>query len=72
MARAGTIHADIVCFLRERPDGAAIEEITLAVNEMRRFEVPPHSIRSALYQHLGQAGDGLFRRVSRGRYALRR
>lgn len=72
MARAGTIRADIVTFLRNRSDGATIDEITLAVNEMRRFEVPPHSIRSALYQHLDRSGDGLFRRVSRGRYALRR
>jgi hypothetical protein len=71
MARAGSIPADIVAFLRNRPDGATIEEIAAALNEVRRFEVRRPSVRSAIYQHLDRAGEGCFRRVSRGRYGLR-
>jgi hypothetical protein len=70
MARPGSIPADIVTFLRHRSDGATIEEIAAALNEVRRFEVRQPSVRSALYQHLGDKGEGLFRRVSRGHYAL--
>jgi hypothetical protein len=72
MARAGSIPADIAAFLRNKSNGATIEEITAALNDVRRFEVRRPSVRSAIYQHLDHAGEGCFRRVSRGRYGLRK
>ncbi len=71
MSRVGSIPADIADFLRNRPDGATIGEITAALNEVRRFEVRRESVRSAIYQHLDGAGEGVFRRLDRGRYALK-
>ena len=72
MPRPGTIAADIVDFLRRRRRGASTEEITEALRGVRRSPVLPHSVRSAIYQHLGNNGDRLFKRVGRGRYALRK
>ncbi len=70
MTRTGSIPADICDFLRDRPDGASIGEIAAALSEVRRSEVLRPSVRSAIYQHREQTGEGLFRQVSRGRYAL--
>jgi len=70
MARTGSIPADVAAFLRQQSTGATLAEIVAALNEVRRFEVRSASVRSAIYQHLGDEGEGLFRRVGRGRYAL--
>jgi hypothetical protein len=70
--RRGSIASDIVDYLRRKPQGATTDEIREALAGMRRFEVLPHSVRSALYQHLDDAGEQLFVRVGRGRYRLRK
>lgn len=72
MPRQGTIAADIRDFLRKNKQGASTEEIRTALDGMRRSEVLPHSVRSALYQHLDTKGDQLFVRLGRGRYGLRK
>jgi hypothetical protein len=71
MPRPGTIAADIENYLTGKPDGARIREIVQALAGVRRSPVLRHSVRSAIYQHLdGEAG--LFVRLARGRYGLRR
>ena len=72
MPRRGTIAADIADFLARRKNGATTNEIRQALDGVRRSEVLPHSVRSALYQHLGDKGERLFVRLDRGRYGLRR
>ena len=72
MPRTGTIAADIADFLRRKRGGATTREIHVALSGVRRSEVLPHSVRSALYQHLDDRGDQLFVRLGRGRYGLRR
>ena len=72
MPRQGTIAADIRDFLGKKKHGASTEEIRTALDGVRRSVVLPHSVRSALYQHLDDKGDQLFTRVSRGRYTLRK
>lgn len=71
MPRKGTIAADIVDFLRHKKNGATTLEIREALGEVRRSEVLPHSVRSALYQHLDGNGEGLFVKLGRGHYGLR-
>lgn len=71
MPRRESLPSDIAGALQNRPDGATIEELVACLNDLRRFPVLQHSVRSAIYQHLGDRGAGLFIRVSRGRYALR-
>jgi hypothetical protein len=72
MPRRGTIAADIADFLRDRKQGGTTGEITAALKRVRRSPVLPHSVRSALYQHLDDKGEKLFVRLGRGRYGLRR
>lgn len=71
MPRAGSISADIANYLKRR-DEASVEEIAAALAKVRRSPVLRHSVRSALYQHMGEAGGRLFVRVGRGTYALRK
>lgn len=63
--------AAIVAFLTGKPDGATIEEIVVALNASGHGPVLRHSIRSALYQNMDNAGKQLFERVGRGRYSLK-
>jgi hypothetical protein len=72
MPRRGTIAADIESFLGTKSKGASAREIREALDGVRRSEVLPHSVRSALYQHLDDQGDRLFVRVGRAKYALRK
>jgi hypothetical protein len=72
MPRRGTIAADIETFLGKKNTGATTREIREALDGVRRSEVLPHSVRSALYQHLDDQGDRLFVRVGRAKYALRK
>lgn len=72
MPRQATLAADIRDFLAEKEQGASTEEIRAALGRVRRSRVLPHSVRSALYQHLDDRGERLFVRMGRGRYALRR
>lgn len=72
MPRQGTYAADIADFLRRKRKGATTEEIREALRGVRRSEVLAHSVRSALYQHLGDKGERLFVRLGRGRYGLRK
>ncbi len=71
MPRRGTIAADITDFLGKKKYGATTDEIRTALDGVRRSEVLAHSVRSALYQHLDDKGDGLFVRLGRGRYGLK-
>jgi hypothetical protein len=71
MPRTGTIPNDIASYLRRRPRGASTAEIVEALRGIRRSEVLPHSVRSALYAHLGDKGERLFVRLDRGRYGIR-
>lgn len=72
MARRGTIVADIVAYLSERErTEAPLPEIIGHLRSLRRSEVRPHSVRSSIYQHLGDKGERLFVRCGRGRYRLR-
>jgi hypothetical protein len=59
-------------FAGKKKGGASTKEIRAALDRVRRSEVLPHSVRSALYQHLDDNGDRLFVRVGRGRYGLRK
>lgn len=72
MPRQGTLAADIAEYLKNQHTGATVEQITNALGEVRRTTVLPHSVRSALYQHLGDSGDCLFIRLGRGRYELKK
>jgi hypothetical protein len=72
MPRTGTIAADIRDYLEKNGDGAGLQEITEALKQVRRSAVLTPSVRSAIYQHLDERGDGLFVRLGRGRYGLRR
>jgi hypothetical protein len=72
MPRVGTLPADIADYLRHERDGASIADIAEALKAVRRSDVLPHSVRSAIYQHLDAAGEGLFVKLARGRYGLRR
>lgn len=72
MPRPTTIAADIESYLEDRSDGAGIGEITAALKQVRRSAVLRPSVRSAIYQHLGDRGEGLFVRLGRGRYGVRR
>lgn len=71
MPRAGSLASDICDFLRHRDGAAELKEIITGLNEVRRFRVLPHSVRSALHQHLDERGEQLFTRTSRGCYELR-
>jgi hypothetical protein len=71
MPRVGSISSDIVDYLTRQHE-ATIEELTTALAKVRRSPVLRHSVRSALYQHLGEDGERLFVRVGRGQYALRK
>lgn len=71
MPRPGSLPADLVSALEKQPDGATIAELVASLNEVRRFPVLRHSVRSALYQHLDGQGEMLFKRLARGRYALK-
>lgn len=72
MPRVGTLPADIADHLEGKRDGATIEQIVEALSRVRRAPVLRHSVRSAIYQHLDGAGQGLFVRMARGRYGLRK
>jgi hypothetical protein len=72
MPRAGTMAQDIVDYLTRVRRSASIAEISEALAKVRRTPVLRHSVRSALYQHLGESGERLFVRVERARYGLRR
>jgi hypothetical protein len=65
MPRPGSLASDIVEVLRERREGAALADIRAALAS-RRGEVLPHSVRSAIYAHLGDHGERLFTRVGNG------
>jgi hypothetical protein len=71
MPRPGSIPADIVAYLKVRQSAATIQEIVDYLDDVRRFQVPRHSVRSALYQHLNGQGEDLFARKARGRYMLK-
>lgn len=71
MPRVGTITSDIVDYLAGRRQ-ASVGEIADALVKVRRSPVLRHSVRSALYQHMGEEGERLFVRVGRGEYALRK
>jgi hypothetical protein len=70
--RPGSLPADIADALQDQPEGASIAELVVALDGVRRFPVRRASVRSAIYQHLGTEGAGLFTKISRGRYAIRR
>jgi hypothetical protein len=70
MPRAGSISSDIVDYLAGGRQ-ASIQEIADALAKVRRSPVLRHSVRSALYQHMGESGERLFVRVGRAEYALR-
>ncbi len=70
--RPGSIPSDIRDALAKRRSAASIEEIVEAINKVRRFPVPTHSVRSALSEHTGNRGARLFVSEKRGRYALRK
>lgn len=64
--------ADIRHLLAKKRNGASTEEIREGLATVRRSPVLPHSVRSALYQHLDDKGERLFVRLGRGRYGLRK
>jgi hypothetical protein len=72
MPRPGTIAADIKDYLEKQDDGATLGQISDELKSVRRSPVFRPSVRSAIYQHMGQRGDALFVRLARGRYGLRR
>jgi hypothetical protein len=72
MPREGTIAADIADYLNEKRDGATVAEIAQHLVGVRRMPVLRHSVRSAIQQHLDDKGSGLFVRVGRARYTLRK
>lgn len=72
MPRQGSISGDIVALFSKQQGEMSIPEIERYLNKVRRFPVKGHSVRSALYQHLGSHGEQLFIRTSRGRYLLRK
>lgn len=72
MPRQGSISCDILMLFEKRRAEMGLAEIERDLNEIRRFPVKPHSVRSALYQHLGSQGEQLFVRTGRGRYSLRK
>ena len=72
MPRTATLAADIEKLLAGRRNGATIKDITSELRRVRRAPVLRHSVRSAIYQHLDERGEGLFARLDRGRYTLRR
>jgi hypothetical protein len=72
MPRQGSIAADIVDYLGRKKGGATTVEINEALRDVRRSTVLPHSVRSALYQHLDDNGERLFVRLGRARYGLRK
>lgn len=76
MPRGRSNTAKIVEILRAKP-GSTMPEIANAIRA-KHGPVPPHSVRSAVYAHLGDKGERLFRRessaqrgISGGRYFLR-
>lgn len=73
MPRVDSIAYKVAEVLRDRLDGATMAEIGKAI-QARHPSVLPHSIRSAVYQHLGDHGERLFRREKspgrRARYFL--
>lgn len=71
MPRSGSLASDIVEVLRRRPDGATLADIRASVAR-RRGEVLPHSVRRAIYGHLGDNGEQLFIRLGTARYGLRK
>jgi hypothetical protein len=71
--RQGSIASDILAYLKRKPEGATVPEIRRAV-EARRGHVLGHSLRSALYAHLGDSGKRLFEKADdrrNGRYRAR-
>jgi hypothetical protein len=70
MPRRGTIAADIADFLGGKRNGATIDDIERYLIGVRRSPVLRHSVRAAIQQHLGD--QGLFVRVGRAKYALKR
>lgn len=71
MPRQGSLPSDIAAALRDKTDGATIDELVAWLDDIRRFPVLRPSVRSAIYQHLDREGACLFTRIERGRYALR-
>ncbi len=69
--RAGSVAAEVVEILRRKPGGASLAELRETI-AARRGPVLPHSLRSAVYAHLDDAGEGLFVKVGRSRYALKK
>ena len=72
MPRKGSIASAAHSYLSRRRDGATLEEIRAAVADKRGGYVLPHSVRSALYAHLGDNGERLFTRIGHARYAARK
>lgn len=69
VTRANSIATHIHQYLLKRGhDGATLDEIREAIRSKREGEVLPHSVRSAIYQHLEGTGEALFERAGRARY----
>jgi hypothetical protein len=73
MPRAHSNASRVVEVLRAKP-GATMPQIADGIRK-KHGAVPRHSIRSAVYAHLGDKGERLFRRETTdgrsGRYFLR-
>lgn len=73
MPRTNSIASDVVAVLKKRTGGATMPELQLGVRARRGEGVLPHSVRSAVYAHLDENGERLFRKEGGrgGRYFLR-
>ena len=72
MPRKGSIASAVHDYLLRRRGGATLEEIRTAVADKRGGVVLPHSVRSAVYAHLGDNGERLFTRVGHAKYVARK
>jgi hypothetical protein len=72
MPRKGSIASDAHDYLSRRREGATLEQIRAAVTGKRGEAVLPHSVRSAVYRHLGDEGERLFTRLGHAKYTVRK
>jgi hypothetical protein len=69
MPRPGSIAWHTVEFLKDKRQGASMAEIRAAIAQ-RRPGVADHSVRAAIYSHMGDAGEKLFQRSGSRRTAI--
>jgi hypothetical protein len=58
-------------YLVKQPDGATLREVRAALEKRTSREIPPHSLRAAMYRHQTAAGVPAFERIGWGRYRVR-